>query len=154
MTEVLDGQMTLDLDFGVGRTYQAHSAAPEEKTSVQSSKKLRGSQTRPPLYLDLRRVSGATPEWSMVTDGRLHGAQWMPNTTESPRDAEESFLSQILQDTVPEKYFLSEKACLGILRRSQKRGKTLPEVLMTALMKQAGLSSEGFEELKLSWMEE
>ena len=78
----------------------------------------------------------------------------MLNSTESPRDAEESFLSQILEDTVPEKYFLSERACLGIIRRSLKRGKTLPEVLLTALIRQAGLSEEKYEEMKAEWLRE
>ena len=38
---------------------------------------------------------------------------------------------------VPQKYYLSQKACLGILRRASERGKKLPKVLETALKKQA-----------------
>ena len=48
-----------------------------------------------------------------------------------------SFLSQILQENVPEKYYLSQRACSGILRRSSVRGKELPELLKRALEKQA-----------------
>ena len=48
-----------------------------------------------------------------------------------------STLSQILQAEVPEKYYLSQKACLGILRRASARGKELPEVLRLALERQA-----------------
>jgi len=40
---------------------------------------------------------------------------------------------------VPEKYFLSKKACEGILRRAKARGKELPEVLRRALEEQAGV---------------
>ena len=40
-----------------------------------------------------------------------------------PRDAEESSLSQILEVTVPERYYLSPKACGGIIRRAGNRGK-------------------------------
>ena len=36
------------------------------------------------------------------------------------------------------KYFLSPKACLGILRRAEKRGKSLPPELESALVAQAG----------------
>jgi len=44
---------------------------------------------------------------------------------------------------VPEKYYLSPKACLGILRRASARGKELPEVLKKALERQAdGLTLE------------
>ena len=35
------------------------------------------------------------------------------------------------------KYYLSPKACLGILRRASARGKELPEVLRIALERQA-----------------
>jgi hypothetical protein len=38
---------------------------------------------------------------------------------------------------VPEKYYLSQKACLGILRRADARGKELPELLKKALLRQA-----------------
>jgi hypothetical protein len=46
-------------------------------------------------------------------------------------------LSQILQAEVPEKYYLSPKACQGILRRAAARGKELPEMLRVALEDQA-----------------
>lgn len=48
-----------------------------------------------------------------------------------------STLSQILQAGAPEKYYLSPKACLGILRRASVRGKELPELLRKALERQA-----------------
>ncbi len=46
-------------------------------------------------------------------------------------------LSSILMDHVPERFSLSPKACQGILRRAQTRGKELPEVLKAALERQA-----------------
>ena len=42
-----------------------------------------------------------------------------------------------LQEGVPEKYYLSPKACQGILRRASVRGKKLPAVLEKALLQQA-----------------
>lgn len=43
-------------------------------------------------------------------------------------------LSDILETgDVPQRYFLTAKACQGILRRAEKRGKDLPEVLSSAL---------------------
>ena len=49
----------------------------------------------------------------------------------------------ILMAKVPEKYYLSPKACQGILRRASARGKELPEVLRKALERQAeGLTLE------------
>ena len=54
-----------------------------------------------------------------------------------PKEDNESTLSQILMEGVPEKYYLSPKACLGILRRASARGKELPEILRVALERQA-----------------
>ena len=61
----------------------------------------------------------------------------MPNFGESPSVGNASTLSQILQAGVPEKYYLSPKACQGILRRASVRGKELPAILKRALERQA-----------------
>ena len=43
-------------------------------------------------------------------------------------------LSSVLETgPIPEGFFLSAKACAGILRRAEKRGKTLPQQLEAAL---------------------
>lgn len=60
------------------------------------------------------------------------------NTGECPRDAVESRLSQILEADALPKYYLSREACLGIVRRAERRGKVLPPELKTALLRQAG----------------
>ena len=59
------------------------------------------------------------------------------NIGESPNVARESTLSQILMTNVPEKYYLSPRACQGILNRAVSRGKELPELLKKALEQQA-----------------
>ena len=60
------------------------------------------------------------------------------NTSESPNDVAESSLSQVLErDSIPQKYFLSARACQGILRRAENRGKRLPPALMAVLTEQA-----------------
>lgn len=65
------------------------------------------------------------------------GESLMLNTGECPNEERESTLSQILQANVPTKYYLSQKACLGILRRASARGKQLPQMLRIALEQQA-----------------
>ena len=62
----------------------------------------------------------------------------MRNTGECPSVVVESTLSQILQADAPEKYCLSAKACNGILRRAEKRGKELPDMLREALEEVVG----------------
>jgi hypothetical protein len=78
-------------------------------------------------------------EWQNCLSVKSHGASLTRNIGECPNVAVESFLSQILQPTedVPEKYYLSSRACLGILRRAKERGKELPEELKAALERQA-----------------
>jgi hypothetical protein len=60
---------------------------------------------------------------------------WMLNTLESPKDADECLLSDILEiGNLPQKYYLSPTACQGILNRAAKRNKKLPETLYQALL--------------------
>lgn len=56
------------------------------------------------------------------------------NIGESPSVESESLLSQILEANAPLKYYLSERACQGILTRASRRGKKLPDLLQTALL--------------------
>src|SRR3990172_6439430 len=57
----------------------------------------------------------------------LSGSEW-------PKDAAVCSLSDILETgDVPQRYYLSPKACAGILRRAAKRGKKLPPLLADAL---------------------
>jgi hypothetical protein len=56
------------------------------------------------------------------------------NGLESPSDVAVCSLSHTLETgVVPQQYFLSEKACSGILRRAANRGKKLPAQLLDAL---------------------
>lgn len=56
------------------------------------------------------------------------------NISEYPSDAVVCSLSDILETgDLPQRYFLSAKACRGILRRAEKRGKDLPPMLARAL---------------------
>ena len=56
------------------------------------------------------------------------------STSEYPSEGAACSLSDILETGgVPPRYFLSAKACRGILRRAAKRGKTLPRSLQDAL---------------------
>ena len=67
------------------------------------------------------------------------GESLMLNTSGCHKDADVSFLSDILEETGDHllRYYLSEKACKGILRRAEKRGKELPKALKMALEKQS-----------------
>ena len=69
------------------------------------------------------------------------GELWTAKTSESHNDAEESFLSDILETkNVHSKFYLSQKACIGLIRRANKRGKTIPPKLLQALQNTANQS--------------
>jgi hypothetical protein len=63
---------------------------------------------------------------------------WTLNGLESPSVVDVCSLSAILEiGDVPQRYFLSAKACTGILRRAERRGKELPSQLRQALQQVA-----------------
>lgn len=64
------------------------------------------------------------------------------NTGPAPREPIRTSLSDILEPTPAQKYYLSQTACLGILRRAKERGKELPHQLKAALTAQAGLARQ------------
>lgn len=77
---------------------------------------------------------GQVRVWLLDPSEQQHGASWMPNISDWPNDAVVCSLSSVLETgPIPRKYFLSSKACAGILRRAEKRGKQLPELLARAL---------------------
>lgn len=68
---------------------------------------------------------------------------WTLSSSTWHSDASVCSLSDILEDAgnVPPKYYLSPRACAGILRRAEKRGKDLPHALRQALQAVAEGSS-------------
>lgn len=65
----------------------------------------------------------------------LSGAEWTSTLVPSHSDGDVCSLSDVLEAThdVPLRFYLSQKACAGILRRAERRGKALPEALRLAL---------------------
>ena len=167
MTEALVGQVSLfDLGIWSGRMSPALTAVTEARISPPCWKKLYASQSQPFLFLDCRTSrSGQKPEGSSGTDGASHGGRTTPNTgefhsadgvsawwsiltdtpqgisslivSEEPNVLVHTKLSQILEETPDPKYNLTPKACAGILRRAERRGKKLPEALKTVLLMQS-----------------
>ena len=117
-----------------GRTSPAPFLATKEWTFEPCLKK-----SDRPRFQCLKMANGRQQEWQNYLSVKSHGASSTLNIGECPNVAVESFLSQILQpmEDVPEKYYLSARACLGILRRAKERGKELPEELKAALERQS-----------------
>lgn len=65
-----------------------------------------------------------------------HGEYWMRSFSAWPNAASVCFLLEVLEPCVARKYFLSAKACRGIISRAARRGKPLPKRLRDALERQ------------------
>jgi len=84
----------------------------------------------------------------------LNTSEWNHTLEPSLSDDGVSSLSDILETgDVPQRFYLSAKACAGILRRAESRGKDLPPALFEALtvvatltMPEQDTSSESLEE--------
>ena len=151
--EELEGQESLFArDSGSGKTSSGRSAAGEilqrvknglGQTFKKSSKRSSKLKNHTFMLLDLRQGAGNIlgPCWEY--DPVWLGSLGTLNTSECPKDVVESSLWQILLDTVPSRYWLSRKACRGMLRRADCRGKLLPELLEIALSMQGGLIPPG-----------
>ena len=85
----------------------------------------------------LEPSSGRWGNWGISTPTgcwTLNGSEHTVFHGQSRSDEGVCSLSDILErSTVPPRYFLSSKACAGILRRAEKRGKALPPLLLQAL---------------------
>lgn len=151
--EELEGQESLFArDSESGKTSSGRSAAGEilqrvknglGQTFKKSSKRSSKLKNHTFMLLDLRQDAGNIlgPCWEY--DPVWLGSLGTLNTSECPKDVVESSLWQILLDTVPSRYWLSRKACRGMLRRADCRGKLLPELLEIALSMQGGLIPPG-----------
>ena len=143
MTEQMDGQLGLfDPDSWFGRMSPEPLAAATQKdlTSPPSSRKSSKSATRMPVCVCVyREMDGQNPDATTLrmVPGALLGEYTMHSFGESPKEENASRLSQILEECAPPKYYLSAKACEGILRRAARRGKELPSELREALERQA-----------------
>ena len=93
------------------------------------------------MSLDLTPGAGNLLEefyWEILSPWR--GGSWILNTGPAPRSgAAGSTLWSIMEARPHPRYFLTRKACAGIIRRASERGKPLPPQLQQALEIQAGL---------------
>ncbi len=110
-----------------GKTYPAPSAVTRARTLLKYCDYLLALTSHV-------QKSGATLEFHSVRKGLLNGGCVMLNFMEYPNVVEGSLLWQILETgPVGNRFYLSPRACSGILNRAQKRGKTLPPKLEQAL---------------------
>lgn len=84
-----------------------------------------------------KRFSGGFKSSGIMHHGEcltLNMCEWTATLMPFPTEDRVSSLSDILETgAIPPKYFLSPKACAGILRRADKRAKAIPNQMRTSL---------------------
>lgn len=123
-----------------GRTCPACSARP----TMPSELSWQDWSAAMPPSIRQGAEDGRMRVWFLAPCDAPHGAFWTPSTSAWRNDggASSSSLADILEGpddgTDLTRYYRSSKACAGILRRAEKRGKTLPAPLAAALRAVAG----------------
>jgi hypothetical protein len=126
------------LDGSSGKMFPEPSAQTKDRTLAVFS------PDSPEWTFPFRKAAGRTAaSWSVLPVTTVSpGACLTRSMPEYHSAAVASSLSDILETgDVPQRYYLSAKACAGILRRAAKRGKTLPTMLLRALQQVAEASS-------------
>lgn len=129
-------------DSCAGKTCPAHSPAGSKREMTSGSFWRKHSELVYQEFMFLKITLGdgdilGQPYWEILSP--YVGESSTLNTGVCPRVVRGSSLWQILEPHPQRKYYLSRKACLGILRRARKRGKELPATLKLALEMQSGL---------------
>ena len=95
---------------------------------------------RAPKFQCLLLDTGQTPEWCEGDGVIWHGVSWTRSIGRGPGwpAGNESLLWQILQDSVPQKYYLTPGQCTRILRLAARAGCPPPKIIESLLLKQGG----------------
>lgn len=131
-----------DPECCAGKTFREPSPAENGKARTSGSSWKKRSELVYQEFMFLKITLGdgdilGQPYWEILSP--YVGESSTLNTGVCPRVVRGSSLWQILEPHPQRKYYLSRKACLGILRRARKRGKELPATLKLALEMQSGL---------------
>jgi site-specific DNA-cytosine methylase len=72
----------------------------------------------------MEKTSGQSFPTSIRSGIVWRGECWTVNSSESPKVASGCSLLEVLETSVPQKYYLSKKAVIGIIRRAQRDGRS------------------------------
>ena len=120
---------------------EREAACSTKSPGLLTRLKPNGSSSK--MYLAYSQVN-AEQTWEQLSERwSTSGMAWpgeclMHSTSECPKGAAVSSSLRSVLETQPvlQKFYLSAKACEGILRRAERRGKNLPDLLDRALRSQ------------------
>jgi site-specific DNA-cytosine methylase len=137
-------------ESGKALKMEKDQSSPSHSSTLWSDTDLGGSCWKTYLGSSRQMMDETSPDFSVkwMNSGMAYrGELWMHATSESPKDAVEYSLSQVLEPTSPDRFYLSAKAAVGILRRAERRGRKLPPALDSALKSLALSSPDTAKEL-------
>ena len=114
------------------------------------------SRSQIPKFQCLLVEDGQTPEWFEGVQLMCAGASWTPSFGESPPSLKEENVSlswQILEDSVPQKYYLNPTNCTHILTLAERAG-TPPAKEIEYLLKKQGGKYQSYIPLRIEEQEE
>lgn len=138
---------TEDFNGLSGRTSPACSPSTEDVTSPLFFRVLQDGTLQSPKA-DGKTSESSAKEAAETSDSAgecwtCSMCEWTAFPVRFRRDEGVSSLSDILvRGSMPQRYYLSQKAKQGICRRAENRGKVLPEILRKALMEDHGTKAE------------
>jgi|SRR5690606_34676246 len=116
-------------DGSSGKTCPARSAATRGEILLSWLARWQDASSLSP------QTAGDRKAWRWVTPDSSNGPCLTRNGSEWRSGGGACSLSSILETgPIDPRYYLSPKACAGILRRAEKRGKELPKPLHEALL--------------------
>ena len=93
--------------------------------------------------LTYREKDGQIPVLHLGRKDSSNGVYWTRNTSTWRNGGSACLLSGILETgKIDRRYYLSPRACAGILRRAERRGKILPPALKAALESVSGVGRQ------------
>lgn len=129
-------------DTSSGKMFPEHSRQTRARTSGRSLPKSAKSKKNVCLYLNLQNGKMQDASWEKASVS--HGDSSMLSIGVFPREDNVSTLSQILMEGVPEKYYLSPRACQGILQQGFKSWQDSANGITESIRKTGGYSVDGY----------
>lgn len=143
--------MNYDLMYSLGKMCPdyVHPALADAADAIAGIAATPPGQTKPSVsfaevsdfvagfYMSIEAQTSSRLFPRLGTSGLMAHGRFLTLNTLALHSADSAYsvcsLAEILEPNVAPKYYLSPRACRGILRRAEKRGRTLPPPLAAAL---------------------
>lgn len=140
--DLVSGSSSIDLLQAASRNGWSSRTSPDYSVPMKGETLQSYLEDLPESYRKFLQEVGEMRDSQEAHSTPLPTAFAMHSFMEWPSAAVVCSLSAVLETDAPRKYYLSARAARGILRRAEKRGKALPEMLHRALLQVAERQNE------------